>query len=230
MPPTNRAKPRVIFDDVADERFVQELAKRAVLPKHVLQQIGDQAYTVAWTVAKTYDVKVMAKLKALLERAISEGQALQDWLDENLQKMVALVGLEITEAYATTVFRTTLGHVFEAVRFDRLTQDQEVEWLVYDAINDDRVRPEHLAWDGMAFPRDQFPRNLWPPNGYNCRCTVIPARQEDLIGLGAWTPRGGLVGLPEPDEGFNAPPSLRGLNDITQAKLREAIDWFTKGA
>lgn len=226
MPRSSRPRPTVLFDDVADERFVQELAKRLALPKHLLQQLGDSAYTVAWTIAKTYDVRVLAKLKKLLEQAIREGAALQDWLDENLPQLVGLVGLEMTEAYATTIFRTTLGHVFEAVRFDRLTQDQQVEWLVYDAINDDRVREDHLALDGMAFPRDQFPKNLWPPNGYNCRCTVIPAKQEDLIGLGAWTPRGGLAGLPEPDEGFNAPPSLRGLSDIVQAQLRQAIDAF----
>lgn len=46
-------------------------------------------------------------------------------------------------------------------------------YLQYDALNDSRVRPEHLALDGVVRRADDgFWLTQYPPNGYNCRCTV----------------------------------------------------------
>lgn len=44
---------------------------------------------------------------------------------------------------------------------------------MYDTVGDARVRPEHQKWDRIIRPlSDDFWNTHWPPNGYNCRCTV----------------------------------------------------------
>lgn len=44
---------------------------------------------------------------------------------------------------------------------------------MYDTVGDARVRPEHQKWDRIVRPlSDDFWNTHWPPNGYNCRCTV----------------------------------------------------------
>lgn len=45
--------------------------------------------------------------------------------------------------------------------------------LVYQTAGDDRVRPSHVALDGIVKPMDDtFWNTNYPPNGWNCRCDV----------------------------------------------------------
>lgn len=55
-------------------------------------------------------------------------------------------------------------------------------WLQYDALNDDRTRPDHLVLDGVTLPvSDPFWNNWLPPNGWNCRCTVRQLAQAERV-------------------------------------------------
>ena len=52
--------------------------------------------------------------------------------------------------------------------------------LTYRTMEDARVRPEHAAMDGITLPIDHvFWQTRYPPNGWNCRCTVL--RRNDTI-------------------------------------------------
>ncbi len=55
-------------------------------------------------------------------------------------------------------------------------------YLMYTTVHDDRVRPQHRAWDGTILPIDDpWWDTHYPPNGWNCRCSVItldPAQAE----------------------------------------------------
>lgn len=44
------------------------------------------------------------------------------------------------------------------------------DYLVYWTQNDVRVRPWHMALQGYAAPRDEFPSWMIPPIEYHCRC------------------------------------------------------------
>lgn len=44
------------------------------------------------------------------------------------------------------------------------------DYLVYWTQNDAKVRPWHMALQGYAAPRDEFPAWMIPPIEYNCRC------------------------------------------------------------
>lgn len=44
------------------------------------------------------------------------------------------------------------------------------DYLVYWTQNDSKVRPWHLALQGYAAPKDEFPSWMIPPIEYNCRC------------------------------------------------------------
>lgn len=56
--------------------------------------------------------------------------------------------------------------------------------LTYNTVGDGRVRPEHAMLDNISRPvKDKFWNNYFPPNGWNCRCTVIQSDEENITSL-----------------------------------------------
>jgi hypothetical protein len=57
---------------------------------------------------------------------------------------------------------------------------QALPYWQYLTVDDDRVRPEHQCIDTFtARLVDPVWRKIYPPNGFNCRCIVIPLLQEE---------------------------------------------------
>lgn len=74
------------------------------------------------------------------------------------------------------IFRTNIQTAYNVGRYNRLKDmtDSFPYWK-YSAVNDTRTRPTHLAMNGKVFAaRHPFWDQWYPPNGYRCRCSVIP--------------------------------------------------------
>jgi hypothetical protein len=58
-------------------------------------------------------------------------------------------------------------------------------WLRYSAVMDSRTRPLHRAWHNIVLPVDHpWWQTHFPPNGWNCRCTVVQMSDRDLARRG----------------------------------------------
>ena len=73
-----------------------------------------------------------------------------------------------------TIFRTNLRVSAAAARWERIQDRKDrFPYLMYDAVNDSRTRPQHLEWDGLVLPVDHpFWKTHGPPNGWGCRCIL----------------------------------------------------------
>ena len=66
-----------------------------------------------------------------------------------------------------------------AARWENFMQDGDRYHLQYRTAGDGRVRPEHAALHGVTLPlTDSFWEEYYPPNGWNCRCTVVQVRKS----------------------------------------------------
>lgn len=66
-----------------------------------------------------------------------------------------------------------------AAKWEGFMQDGDRYNLQYRTQKDDKVRPEHAALDGVTLPpSDPFWAEFYPPNGWNCRCTVVQVRKS----------------------------------------------------
>lgn len=73
-----------------------------------------------------------------------------------------------------------------AAKWDDYADDGDRYNLQYRTAGDGKVRPEHAALNGVTLPQsDPFWETYYPPNGWNCRCSVVQVRKSKY----ATTPR-----------------------------------------
>ncbi len=81
-----------------------------------------------------------------------------------------------------------------AAKWENFMQDGDRYNLQYRTQRDEKVRPEHAALDRVTLPMsDTFWEEYYPPNGWNCRCTVVQVRKlkypvtphDEAMALGA---------------------------------------------
>ena len=126
-----------------------------------------------------------------------------------------------------------------AAKWEAFAEDGDRYNLQYRTVGDDHVRPEHAALNGTTLPfSDAFWDSYYPPNGWNCRCTVVQVRKtkypetpreeayrrgaealaNDTRGIFRFNP--GKQGKAMPD--YN-PYSIRRCNDCDLAKGKATL-------
>jgi SPP1 gp7 family putative phage head morphogenesis protein len=103
-------------------------------------------------------------------------------LDENgkvrpfasFKKEAEKVGTIFNQNWLQTEYQHAIAASSAASKWvDIEKQSKALPLLQYDTAGDNKVRPEHAALDGVTRPiNDSFWSSYYPPNGWNCRCTV----------------------------------------------------------
>ena len=126
--------------------------------------------------AKTYQQtrEMSGKLKELFSGK-GEIKTVSDFKREAKKILV-----NYNENYLTTEYNFTNVQGLQANRWHEIEAEKELyPNLTYSTVGDGRVRPEHAALDGTTRPiNDSFWRKYYPPNGWNCRCTVMQGSSE----------------------------------------------------
>lgn len=66
-----------------------------------------------------------------------------------------------------------------ASKWEAFMEDGDRYNLQYRTQHDSKVRPEHAELHGVTLPpSDSFWEEYYPPNGWNCRCTVVQVRKS----------------------------------------------------
>lgn len=86
---------------------------------------------------------------------------------------------------AETIFRTQSAAAYNAGRWNIVNDPDTKDYIwgfEYVTAHDRRVRPEHRLLEGVRLPKeDPFWQRFLPPNGWNCRCTVLEIWNDEDI-------------------------------------------------
>ena len=167
------------------------------------QDVWQQEQDAAFTVAKMMDVDLLRDVRMAVDKALSDGLTLNQFKDILEPRLMQagwwgrkemkdpLTGkvLDVQLGSARrleTIFRTNLMTAYSAGHTAQIEATAaEAPYLMYDAVDDEATRDEHAAWDGVVLPvGDPWWNTHTPPNGWNCRCSVIQLSAGQLEGLG----------------------------------------------
>lgn len=161
----------------------------------------------AFMVAGAAKADLLADLAEAVDKAIAEGETLQDFR-KRFAEIVDRRGWHGWTGEATRagrawrtriIYQTNLSTSYAAGRLAQLKEAGFPLW-VYRHSRAEHPRLQHLAWDGLTLPADHpFWQTHYPPSGWGCRCRVVGAD-----GPKSAARLGGKPGYTEPPEGWDA--------------------------
>jgi SPP1 gp7 family putative phage head morphogenesis protein len=124
--------------------------------------------------------------------------------------------------YLEAEFNTVVATGQMSRRYWEVLDDQDVFPLLrWDAVNDDRTRPDHARLDKITLPaNDPFWTRYWPPIDHNCRCDVQQVRS------GRVTPRANAIQVAKGAVKRNSP--FFGNAAVDGMAIRKDHSYFNK--
>ena len=188
--------------DLPPERAISYFQAKGIKPTFAWQDMLGEEHHHSFTVAKMMDVDLLKTVRDAVDEAITTGKDIR-WFERNLipklqsagwwgkQAVVDPLTGQIVNAQLgsparlRTIFRTNLQNAYAVGRWKTMQEQASVApYAMYDAIDDHRVRPEHAALDELVLPLDDaFWKSHAPPNGWNCRCSLIQLDEHQLKSL-----------------------------------------------
>lgn len=167
------------------------------------RDMWQQEHDAAFSVAKMMDLDLLRDVRTAVDKAIATGESFQtfrDGLEPTLVKSGWWGRAEMKDPLTgevrnvqlgsprrlRTIFNTNLQTAYAAGHWEQIEATKaEAPYLMYDAVDDGRTRPEHKAWDGTVLPVDDpWWKTHYPPNGFNCRCSVIQLSAAQVRSMG----------------------------------------------
>ncbi|MGB4498897.1 MAG: phage minor head protein [Methylococcaceae bacterium] len=157
-------------------RAVEEMKKRgAVLPDKYYSEIQGLHRQLNFSIAGKASLDQLQAVLDSLEDALSKGSTFAKW-----QKDIRVQDLRLPKHRLDNIFRTNIQAAYNRGHWENFIEHKSTRpYLMYDAINDSRVRPTHLVMDGIIRPvGDSFWATNYPPNGFRCRCRCISLNER----------------------------------------------------
>lgn len=189
--------------DLPPEEAIKFFRKKGLATSFSWKDVWAQEHELAFTVAKMADVDLLTDVRQAVDDAIAGGQTLAEFkkaLTPRLMKAGWWGQQEMTDPLTgrtelvqlgsarrlETIFQTNLGQAYAAGEWGQIQEAaNDAPYLMYDAVDDNRTRPQHRAWDGITLlVTDTWWDTHRPLNGYKCRCGTVQLSADDLRAMG----------------------------------------------
>jgi SPP1 gp7 family putative phage head morphogenesis protein len=204
------------------EDFLREKVR---LPTRTWTDISHGMHARAFVVAGAVEAGILEDLHQAVIKAVEGGLTRQQFraqFDEILAGRGWPFNRPDSKGYrdwrAGVIYDTNLRMAYQSGHWEQMQKTADSRpYLEYSAVLDGKTRPLHREWHGTILPIDHpWWKTHYPPNGWNCRCTVVSRSAADLKRLGK------AVSVPPPDKMVDA--SVKVYGERVDIKLPEGID------
>ncbi|MCE1184193.1 MAG: hypothetical protein LWW92_01125 [Rhodocyclales bacterium] len=148
-----------------------------------------------FTVSRLARLDLLESIRDQITRSVAGDLTRRDF-NANAEELLAKAGwwgektvLDPTTGEAATtsfdparlklIFDVNTRMAYSAGLWERAQRNGKTHpYIRYVTKGDERVRASHAAWSNVTLSiDDQFWQTHWPPNGWHCRCRVIPISQ-----------------------------------------------------
>jgi SPP1 gp7 family putative phage head morphogenesis protein len=169
--------------DLPDERATEYIRKLTPVTKEVFDGLTSQYRHEAFTLAGAADQRIIEKVRDALAEVIEKGGTAADF-KAAVRHITSEEGVADIAAFSLdTAFNTSVQKAYSLGRYEQMRDEQVMEVLPYWqywTVGDDRVRPEHRVLHMFtARAEDPVWMKIYPPNGFNCRCSVVPVLADE---------------------------------------------------
>ena len=203
---------------------VQWLTERGQLTRsYAWQDVFQDEHGHQFTVSRLTRLDLLQALRDAIVKSVQGDLSRTDWMKdtEQLLRDAGWWGIKaVTDpvdseikltkfdsARLRLIFDTNTRQAYATGLWQRIERTQRTHpYVRYITRQDERVRASHRAWDNLVLPVDDpFWRQHWPPNGWRCRCRVMPMSQRDYD-------KGYTLSRPDAESAPNAAPVRKPLN------------------
>lgn len=170
------------------DEAIRFLRQKVRLPTRTWTDLWQGMHARAFVVAGATKAGLIEDFHNAVDRALAEGRTLADFR-KDFDRIVAAHGWSYKGSRgwrSAVILNTNLRTAYAAGKWQQAQRLKASRpYLRYVAVLDDRTRPEHRAWHGTVLPADDdWWKTHFPPNGWNCRCTVQQLSDRDLDRFG----------------------------------------------
>jgi SPP1 gp7 family putative phage head morphogenesis protein len=166
------------FEAVPSTRAIEFLRSLTGYTRQAFDGLKARYRLTAFTMAGVSDVRVIEEVRDAMANVLENGGTQKDF-ERAVQQILDRNSIQqLTSAQIDTVFQSNIMRAYGKGRAEQLADPDVVAampYWQYRTAGDGRVRPAHAALDGFVAKQSDFVwGRIYPPCGYNCRCTVIP--------------------------------------------------------
>ncbi|MCD7099110.1 phage minor head protein [Stenotrophomonas sp. MMGLT7] len=189
--------------DLPPAEAIRFFRRKGLRTSFAWQDLWKEEHEIGFTVAKMADLDLLSDVRDAVDQALAEGTTLRQFKELLIPKMVRagwwgeqeqvdpqtgrkqLVQLG-SPRRLDTIFLTNMGQAYSAGEWSQIEEAaNDAPYLMYDAVDDNRTREQHRAWDGtVLLVSDPWWDTHRPLNGYRCRCSTIQLSARDLRAMG----------------------------------------------
>ncbi|WP_300160092.1 PBECR2 nuclease fold domain-containing protein [Solidesulfovibrio sp.] len=223
----------IAFTPVRPAEAIRYLQDKVAVTREQFDRLSDAAKARAFTVSGLARLDMVEAVRRSMLGAMGNGVPLKEWKATVSQALDAAGFTGERPLRLETIFRTNVQSAYMAGRYKEMwaMRDTFPYWQ-YSAVNDGRTRPAHRALSGKIYSAGHPFWDTWyPPNGFNCRCSVkaLTRRQvedrgltvEDDIPKEIDTASGPVRIVP--DQGFSTNVGKDWLESLTPGPLADEI-------
>ncbi len=186
------------FTAIAPEEAVTYFRRKGFKIGFDWRDVWQDEHARAFTVAKAMTLDILTDIRTMVDQAIADGIAFEDFRD-NLEPILRAKGwwgrAEMTDPLTGEprdaqlgsfrrlgiIYDTNLRTSYSAGAWMQVQDAKALQpWLRY-VDPDPNPRPQHLDWSGTILRADDpWWQTHWPPNGWHCKCYADSLSDNDL--------------------------------------------------